>query len=196
MNTKTTRVGAIIVVVATIALLVIAAIQQFAPAAVAFKPISRQSFLGTLSWLFVVALFIERAVEVIVSVLRDAGAAPLEHACEAAQEKSDAQLKVTPSAVPYLDDLHAAQRALLAYRTDTKELALCTSFVLGLFVSLSGVRALSSIADVADSTNWLFASADMIVTGAVLAGGTDAIHKMMNVFTNFMDAAAEKAKGP
>ncbi|MHB8523487.1 MAG: hypothetical protein ACYDH9_22390 [Limisphaerales bacterium] len=188
------KVGSVIVIVAIVALIVIA-ISGKTPDSVAFKPIGRNSLLGTLSWLFVVALFIERAVEVIVSTLRDADAAPLEQAVDAAQDTIDAQAKVTPGAVPYLDQLHAAQKKLLDYRSETKELALSVSFVLSLFVSLAGVRALGSIVNAVAATNWLFPTADVIVTGAVIAGGTDAIHQMMNVVTNFFNNAADKAKG-
>lgn len=189
-----TKIGSLIVILAIVALLIIA-VARAAPDAVQFKPVTRDSMVGTLSWLFVVALFIERAVEVIVSVLRDGGASPLDLAVKGAQEKIDEQTRVTPGAVAYLDGLHAAQRKLADYRSETKELALCVSFVLSLFVSLAGVRAFSSIVGAVPVGNWLFAAADIIVTGAVLAGGTDAIHQMLNVFTNFMGAAADKAKG-
>jgi hypothetical protein len=188
------RIGNIIIVMAVAALIVIS-IDGKRPDAVSFKVITRDSLFGTLSWLFVVALFIERAVEVIVSTLRDAGADPLQHDIDIAQEKIDAQAVATPGAIPYLDQLHAAQRRLLVYRCDTKELAHCVSFILGLFVSLAGVRALGSIVDTVPSENWLFPTADIIITGAVLAGGTDAIHQMMNVITSFLGNAADKAKG-
>lgn len=189
-----TKMGAVIVVLAIAALLVIA-ILGAAPGIVPFKPISRQAILGTLSWLFVVALFIERAVEVIVSTLRDAEAATLQQKVDAEQEKVDAQAKLTPSALPYLTQLHAAQQRLIDYRSDTKELALCVSFILSLFVSLAGVRAFGSIMMPPSPATWFFAAADVIVTGAVLAGGTDAIHQMMNVVTNFLGNAADKAGG-
>ena len=188
-----TKVGSVIACLAIVALLVIAA-NKLAPDPVTFKPITKDSFMGTLSWLFVVALFIERAVEVIVSVMRDSGAAPMADAVKAAKEKAAEQVRVTPGAVAYLDGLHAAQKTLSAYRAETKEFALCVSFVLSLFVSLAGVRAFDSIVNKVPDANWLFATADMIVTGAVLAGGTDAIHQMANVFTDFMTRASEKAQ--
>jgi hypothetical protein len=162
---------------------------------VTFKTITRDSVLGTLTWLFIIALFIERAVEVIVSSLRDGGAAVLEHGVQAAQDTIDAQAKVTPGSVPYLHSLHVAQKNLLDYRSDTKELALCISFLISLFVSIAGVRAFSLIANAIPPANWLFSAADILVTGAVLAGGTDAIHQMMNVVINFFNNAADKAKG-
>jgi hypothetical protein len=188
------RTGTLIIIVALIGAVVVALAWK-TPGAVTFKTIARDSVLGTLTWLFVVALFIERAVEVIVSTLRDADAALLEHAVETAQEAIDAQAKVTPGAVPYLQSLHVAQKNLLDYRSDTKELALCVSFIISLFVSVAGVRAFSLIANNVPDSNWLFAAADIVVTGAVLAGGTDAIHQMMNVVMNFFNNAADKAKG-
>jgi hypothetical protein len=189
------KAGPIVVAIAVAAL---AAVQYTgnSPAPVVFMPVTPQSFIGTMSWLFVVALFAERAVEVIISVLRDAGASPLELQCDAAQEKVDEQIRANPGAVADLTAVHGAQAALAEYRSATKELALCISFVLGLFVSLAGVRALESIVTAVPAANWLFPIADIILTGAVIAGGSDGVHQMVNVFTNFLGAAADRAKGP
>ena len=41
----------------------------------------------------------------------------------------------------------------------------------------------------------LFRTADMLLTGAVLGGGSDALHQLVSVFTNFMESAARRAKG-
>jgi hypothetical protein len=190
---KSTIVGPIIVGLAIAALIAVALNGQ-SPAPVLFKPVTQQSFLGTMSWLFIVALFVERAVEVIISVLRDAGAAPLETQVDAAQKKIKEQARVTPGSVAYLDELQRAQAALSTYRAGTKEIALCISFVLGLFVSLAGVRALDAIVNSVPSNNWLFPIADILLTGAIVAGGSDGVHQMMNVFTNFLSSAADKAK--
>jgi len=189
-----TRTGNLVVIAALIGSVVLA-VSGKTPEAVTFKAITRDSVLGTLTWLFVVALFIERAVEVIVSTLRDADAALLEHAVQTEQDRIDAQSKVTPGAIPYLQTLHTAQKNLLDYRSDTKELALCISFIISLIVSIAGVRAFAFIANSVPASNWLFSAVDILVTGAVLAGGTDAIHQMMNVIINLFNNAADKAKG-
>ncbi len=183
-----------IVILAIIGALVIV-VSGNTPGIVTFKPITRDSVLGVLTWLFIVALFIERAVEVIVSTLRDAKADLLQQDVNTAKDKINAQAKVTPGSLPYLDPLHAAQTSLLQYRAETKELAMCISFIISIFVSLAGVRAFGSIVETVPPSNWMFPAADIIVTGAVLAGGTDAIHQMMNVIMNFFDNAATKAKG-
>jgi hypothetical protein len=183
-----------IIVGLAIAALIAVAFNGKSPAPVLFKPVTQQSFLGTMSWLFIVALFIERAVEVIISVLRDSGASPLESRVDTAQKKVKEQARVTPGAVAYLDEVQGAQAALDSYRAGTKEIALCISFVLGIFVSLAGVRALDAIVNFVPSDNWLFPIADIILTGAIVAGGSDGVHQMVNVFTNFLSSAADKAK--
>ena len=38
-------------------------------------------------------------------------------------------------------------------------------------------------------------SADVLLTGAVLGGGSDALHQLVSVFTNFMESAARRAGG-
>ncbi|MDR3458532.1 MAG: hypothetical protein P4N60_13865 [Verrucomicrobiae bacterium] len=189
-----TTAGIVIVILTIVGSLLIAIFWK-TPDPVVFKPMGRDSVLGTLTWLFVVALFIERAVEVIVSTCRDADADVLEHNVTTAQAKIDAQTKVTPGSVPYLDPLHGAQKEMLKYRSETKQFAMCVSFILSIFVALAGVRTFGSIVETYPAGNWLFSAADIIVTGAVLAGGTDAIHQMMNVVMNFLNQAADKAKG-
>jgi hypothetical protein len=41
----------------------------------------------------------------------------------------------------------------------------------------------------------LLRTTDALLTGAVLGGGSDALHQLVLVFTNFMGTAAKKAKG-
>ena len=187
------KAGPIVAGVAVVALIAIALNGQ-CPVPVLFKPVTEQAFLGTMSWLFIVALFVERAVEVIISVVRDSGASPLESQVDAAQGKMDEQNRVTPGAVAYQTDLHRSQAELASYRAATKEMALSVAFVLGLFVSLAGVRALSAIVVSVPANNWLFPTADVLLTGAIIAGGSDGVHQMVNVVTNFLSAIADKTK--
>src|SRR5271165_2872421 len=155
--------GPVVVCLAVIAVIVIAA-NKLAPDPVSFKAVSRESVFGTLSWLFVVALFVERAVEVIISVMRDSGASPLEQKLDAARQTVAQQVKIAPTVAADLGPVHDAQAALATYRMATKELAVRVSFVLSLFVSLAGVRAFASIVATVPPANWLFPTADMIVT--------------------------------
>ncbi len=40
----------------------------------------------------------------------------------------------------------------------------------------------------------LFRTADVLLTGAVLGGGSDGLHQLVSVFTNYMESAAAWAK--
>ena len=41
----------------------------------------------------------------------------------------------------------------------------------------------------------LFRTTDVLMTGAVLGGGSDALHQLVLVFTNFFQSAAGRMKG-
>ncbi len=70
-----------------------------------------------------------------------------------------------------------------------------------MIVSALGIRLLELFVDPAvfDSLprvqRKLFSTADVLLTGAVLGGGSDALHQLVSVFTNFMESAAGRAKG-
>ncbi len=190
MNIKNAPVLFLIVLLAALGLV---AFKLTVPAAIALKTFEPQAVLGLLTWLFTVALFVERAVEVIVMILRDAGADGLQARVDVAQAQIEAAQKLDPAAPITSQALAEAAAALGAYRATTKEIALFVGFVLGILVALAGVRALGGIvaAPVADP---LFTAVDALITGALLAGGSEGIHQMMNVFSNFMTSLAAKAK--
>lgn len=186
--------ASILVVLAALATVAVISVRDLAPAAVPFRQIAPQALLGTLTWLFAVALFIERAVEVIVMVLRDAEADVRAGAVGAEQGRLDEAAKAAPAVPLNLDALHAAQKNLADYRAETKEVALCVGFVLGIAVSLAGIRSFASIVDAVPAGNWLFSTVDVLVTGAVLAGGSEGVHQMVNVFSNFLASLADRVK--
>jgi len=163
------------------------------------------AFAGQMAWLFAVALFIERAVEVVVMAFRDQGADLLDEAETRATGLYDNETKAAATLTgsntasqadkdTAIKAAEAAQRTLAAtreqkviYRAETKEIALSVGFVLGILVSLAGVRALRGLlADNANPTQ-LFSVVDIVVTGAMLAGGSEGVHRIANVFTSTMD---------
>lgn len=188
------KVASIVVVFAALVAVGFLSIKGLAPAAVSFQQIAPQALLGTLTWMFAVAVFLERAVEVIVMVLRDAEADVRVGVVAAEQGRLDEAGKAVPTTPLNLDALHAAQESLSVFRAETKEIALCVSFVLGIAVSLAGIRAFASIVNAVPGENWLFSTVDVLVTGAVLAGGSEGVHQMVNVLSNFLESLADHAK--
>jgi len=82
---------------------------------------------------------------------------------------------------------------------ETRNISLWSALFLGVFVSAVGVRTLGMLvaenAVPAGMQTSLFNSVDILLTGALLAGGSDGIHKIMQVYTNYMESAASKARG-
>jgi len=173
-----------------------------APPPVGFKPLTPQAFAGLIGWLFVVSLFVERAVEVVVMIFRDQEADQLDAAEEHAVHVLKTAIKkgaglagdnpTAPAVEAARQDLATARQNKLVYRAETKEIALLVSFGFSVFVSLAGVRALHGLLLDATPTGNLFTGADIVVTGAMLAGGSEGIHRMANAFTSFMDGVSAR----
>jgi len=132
--------------------------------------------------LFLIALFIERIVEVFLTTCRAAGAQDLEiQAKEAGGNTS-------------------AKRKLAQYKSRSQRIAFLIATAVGVLVSAPGIRMLELFVDPAVFENLeqtqrsLFMITDVLFTGAVLGGGADGLHKLVQVFTNFMDSTAELAK--
>jgi archaellum biogenesis protein FlaJ (TadC family) len=162
------------------------------PEPLGFKPLTPQVFAGLIGWLFAVSLFVERAVEVVVLVFRDQQADALDEA-EARATAMVAALAGSAAASQAAKDAAAAREQSVTYRAETKEMALLVGFAFGVFVSLAGVRALHGLLADSAPTGTLFTVADIVVTGAMLAGGSEGIHRMANAFTSFMDSLSSRA---
>jgi hypothetical protein len=172
--------------------------------AIPFKPVSPQAFLGLIGWLAAVALFVERAVEVVVTVCRDQGADAIaikqKHAAADAKKADAAVTAAGPAAADALrqasaaahKDAEDADDEMTVYSAITKEFALKVSFCFSLLVSLAGVRALHGLVPDNAVTGRLFTVADIVVTGALLAGGSEGIHRLANVYTSFTDSASRR----
>lgn len=146
--------------------------------------------MGTLAPLLLTAVFIERAVEVVVSPWRDAESdarrAALGHAKGA----------IAPDPVA----LHAAQKALTEYRVRTQQYAFAAAVLLGGAASSVGVRALwpflnnPKLGGVSAAQTIAFHLVDITLSAVMLAGGAAGIHSVVSAFTNFFDAAGNKAR--
>ncbi len=84
------------------------------------------------------------------------------------------------------------------YRADSRSIAIWIGVVLSVIVSLVAVRILGNLLDVSVLTEKvhinLLIIVDVLLTGLVLAGGSDAINKIMKVFNSFTTNVAEKNK--
>lgn len=187
------------------ALVPVAAILTFpvwlAPAPIVFKHFAATEVVQLLTLLILVALLAERALEIFVGTWRSPDAAQLELAARvAAQELASLQSSTDEAAVRQARAaLDAARRAERQYRCTTRMIALWAALALGLLVSGVGLRALETLVDPA-LNGWslrqaaAFRLVDVLLTGGVIAGGSEGIHRITTVFDNFMSATANRAK--
>lgn len=138
--------------------------------------------------LILLALFVERACEVVISAWRDHDAQVLQHKVDAA----------APDSAPF------AQRALDIYRVHTQKLAFIITFTLALFGALVGVRAIEPLLatgllaglKTANATQYLwFHRFDIVITALLVGGGADGMHKIVSTFTDFLDSTRKRVNG-
>lgn len=165
------------------------------PGLIRFWPFSATEFVQLLTPLVLVSLFIERAQEVFLTAWRGK---------EASKKSREVQLykeRLAKGGMGAQDDLERAQNTLTDYKSETQQIAFVTGLILGIVVSALGIRGLelfvdpAVLADLSPTQKGIFNAADVLLTGALLGGGSDALHKMISVFTNFMDTSAKRAKG-
>ncbi|MDZ8051319.1 MAG: hypothetical protein RMX68_003600 [Aulosira sp. ZfuVER01] len=105
---------------------------------------------------------------------------------------------------PYIDDLnnrikdvYEKERKRLAYKADTRIIALWTSLLCGLLISAIGIRSIEPLI-ILDSNNSIqiviFRCLDALLTGGLIAGGSEGIHKFTQVFTDFLEATSRQTK--
>jgi len=84
------------------------------------------------------------------------------------------------------------------YRSQTQRIALYTGLAVGIAVATAGIRMLYLLIDPNTLSTFskgqmgFFRLVDIILTGGLIAGGSDGIHKLANVYDNFMQSAAQK----
>ena len=137
--------------------------------------------LMQLGILYIVALFVERSLEVLLKAWRQGEKTRLEEQVRTADEGGRT----------------AAETELRDYRAGTQRRALLAGLTLGLMVSLSGVRLLGPIFDLAAASAFqqaVFQLTDIVLTAGLIAGGSATIHELMALIDDFLRASRKRAK--
>jgi hypothetical protein len=83
------------------------------------------------------------------------------------------------------------------YKSTTRSYTLWSALLLGILISLIGIRGIGTFTILGSGEGWgnnWFKIVDIFLTGAVIAGGSDFIHKILQVVTTFMEAIATSNK--
>ena len=151
-----------------------------------------------------VALLAERALEIFVGTWRSPGATQLELAVSILEDEI-ARLEKLPepdhaALAAARAGLEDARRQERQYRCVTRQTGLWVGLGVGLLDSAVGCRAREvlvdpSLQDWSAAQGNAFRLVDVMLTGGVIAGGSEGIHRIATVFDNFMSATAKRAKG-
>ncbi|MBW4555207.1 MAG: hypothetical protein KME59_04575 [Trichormus sp. ATA11-4-KO1] len=96
-----------------------------------------------------------------------------------------------------INELNEKERKRVAYKSDTRIIALWTSLLFGFLISGIGVRSIEPliVIDLHSPTQIIvFRCLDALLTGGVIAGGSEGIHKLIQVFFNFIEATSKQIK--
>lgn len=151
---------------------------------VRFKSFTESDVLAIVTTMFVVAVFMERSVEAILTPVR----APDRQRIE--QELEDIR-KVAESDDSKKKEQMAKEHELERYRLNTAQRAYWLSFGFGLIISIVGIRTLEGLVDpgalndLGKMHHTLFSFVDVVLTGGVIAGGSAAIDKIGRAISEF-----------
>lgn len=145
--------------------------------AVALQRDAAATALAQLGTLLVLALFVERLLEVFISVWREERRRQLADVAEAREAAGEAD---------------GARDEIARFQGETQRVALLGGLLLGVLIALAGVRILGAVieeipADAPAAQLLLLHAIDVLVTGGLIGGGADALHKLMNVLTKFLE---------
>lgn len=159
-----------------------------------FLNLGGSDFASRFSVLIFFSLIIERTVEIIMTIWRS----------DEANKREAVVQRLLASNISFTDPAFIkAQEELISYKAETMQWTIPLGFALGLFVSSVGVRALSQFVDPSatagwatnEGQRWWFNMTDIVFTGALLAGGADPIHKLLDLYRKFVESSAAKAAG-
>jgi len=130
----------------------------------------------------IIAVVLERFIEVFNSIWRRSGKVDLQFTVDTA---------TTPAARV------SAQKALDEYRAKTGTYAMYGGFIMGLIAAVAGIHILQVLYDMEALSGWqrtLFRATDIVLTAGLLAGGSKGVNAVTAVFGNLLDSSANRAR--
>ncbi len=99
-----------------------------------------------------------------------------------------------------LEKLRKNQQERSRYKSETRKIALWTALVVGLLVSGVGLRSLDTLVQPVQGSMYsgvqslVLRCLDVLLTGGLIAGGSDGIHKITQLFTTFFEENRDRLR--
>ncbi len=163
------------------------------------KPFGAGDVTKLLTTFFVLSLFVERTLEVFITAWRGGETVKRENELQAVKQAPVQD----PADTTLQEKIKDKTDWLTGYKCETQAIALRSGLVLGILIAAVGVRSFNIFVVEAQpnlTTFWDKAQAgtfhvlDVLISGGIIGGGSDAIHKLMNIITEFLDATAKRVR--
>jgi hypothetical protein len=157
------------------------------------RPFAGIDILRLLGSLGLVALLVERTIEVSIGVWRGTVTDRLFSAAESAK----LALISAPANVTLYETVAIRRSELTGYRAETRKVAVRAAVLLGLLVAATGFRTIETIVVPAAATDLptrLFRLLDLLMTAAIIGGGSVPIHRMISTLTTYLDSVSRAAR--
>ncbi|MGZ3940047.1 MAG: hypothetical protein ACXVBK_14855 [Flavisolibacter sp.] len=196
------------------------------PISIKLKSFDAVGFQTLIASLLVVALFLERGVEVFVAAWRDpeaediragrlsinkeieqlkkdkqdveAAISELKQAGKDVQKEELARKDIIDSINQKELEICENEKQEIVYGSGTKRFALYFALGAGLLISAVGIRVLGTLVDISNEQAMTgdqriaFQIVDIALTGGLLAGGSEAFHRLAALYNTFLDASIKK----
>lgn len=179
---------------------------ELKPLALTLHPDAISHASSFLAVAVILSLFLERALEVFVGVWRDPEQITLDarwsfeeqHQKQASERHDQKEYEAATESLRTLN----LQRA--AYRIGTQKFAMRAAFAAGLLISVAGLRCLdgliepkTSAGSISELQRFLFQLVDVMLTGGLIAGGSEGLHKLSQIYSTFVDTTNKRLReGP
>lgn len=149
--------------------------------------IKAEDYSGLFTHLLIVAVIVERFIEVYTAIWRKED-----------RVKLDSKLREANITVPKDDaDIVSIQAEIEEYRAVTGIYTMYGAFAIGLVIALAGVNTLGVLFDVSNlSSNQLhlFKAVDILITSGIIAGGSKGINGMTSLLAELISTTEKKVK--
>ncbi len=175
------------------------------PKSASSKSIELTDIYQLLGTLFVIALFLERALDVFLTTWRAEHSEELDQSIQECEQKinyfkaqtEDYRTANKTELEKLMETIKGVKQEKLKYRSNTRIIALWVGLFFGILISAVGIRTLGTLtnpASLPSTQNSLFNFIDVLLTGGLIAGGSEGIHKLTELYRNFMETTVKKAK--
>jgi hypothetical protein len=172
---------------------------------IGFVPIEFKSFengeistlvFAMLNTLFLLSILIERTLDVFLTIFRAEQSEEFNSNIHSLNKKISNKKYSTEEKQGFFKELESRKEKKLQHSMKTLRIAHFSGLAIGLFVSMAGIRTVSNFIETSSLSgaqlgvlNFL----DITLTGCLLTGGSDSIHKVAEALRTFLDLSTKSA---